>query len=232
MKSYYIYQGDKQHGPYTIHQLSAMQINPAVPVWTEGFTQWIKAREVPELQPIFSLAPPPFNTTSSASNGYVTLHSTTEHVGFIIGKKWKIFLLIAAVALTIFLVARAQQPRSERGSFDAAFSKSPEQLRAELKQYEMMKPTHYLKGKLGHRKNVIGETVLEGTVENRATIANFKDVVLKITWLSKTNSEMSVTRHTIYEYIGADQTVAFKLKTLGPSGYTNMNVEIESATTE
>lgn len=230
MKTYYIYEGDKQHGPYTLHQLIAMQLNPAVPVWTEGFTQWTKAREVPELKPIFSTSSLRLNTHSSASNGNAAPHSTTERVGFIFDKKWRIGLAIAAIALTVFLVARTQQPGSEPANAGAALSKSPEQVRADLKQHEITKPAHYLYGKLKPRKNAIGETILKGTVENMATIASFKDVVLKITWLSATNSELSVTRHTVYETISPAQTVPFELKTIGPSGYVDMIAEIESAT--
>lgn len=49
MRTYYIHQNDQQGGPYSVDQLKEMQINPAVPVWTEGLKDWIKAREIPEL---------------------------------------------------------------------------------------------------------------------------------------------------------------------------------------
>ena len=49
MKTYYIQQDNQPKGPYSIDQLKKMQINPGVPVRAEGFKNWIKAKEIPEL---------------------------------------------------------------------------------------------------------------------------------------------------------------------------------------
>ena len=56
--------------------------------------------------------------------------------------------------------------------------------------------------------------VLEGTISNSATLANFKDVKINITWLSKTNSELESKEYTIYELVSAKGSATFKLKEL------------------
>lgn len=206
-----------------------MQINPAIPVWTEGFKDWIKAREIPELQN--ALFPPQFVPAySGAGNSH--LNSTAEKTGFIIGKNWKIFLGVIVLTIIITLIARSVNSKSYSPTFEETFSsaKTPEQLREELKLKEMQSPGQYIEGKISWRKNFIGETVLAGTFNNTATIANFKDPILLVTWISKTNTEMGTSRHPVYEYIGAGKTVSYKLKVFAPYKYQDVKAVIESAT--
>jgi hypothetical protein len=43
----WVYINGKQRGPYTLDQLTKMDINPDTPVWHEGMTEWLPASEVP-----------------------------------------------------------------------------------------------------------------------------------------------------------------------------------------
>ena len=54
MKQYYIIRNDQQAGPYTLEELAAMEITPDTVVWTEGMTDWAPAREVSELNSLFT----------------------------------------------------------------------------------------------------------------------------------------------------------------------------------
>ena len=88
----------------------------------------------------------------------------------------------------------------------------------------------YVKTKINWRKNLVGETVLEGTLTNTAVSASFKDPVVLITWLSKTNTTLATSRYPFYEYLGAKKTISYKLKVKAPSKYNSVKASVESAT--
>lgn len=55
---------------------------------------------------------------------------------------------------------------------------------------------------------------LESKITNRAKIAYFKDVVIKIIYLSKTNSVIFTENYTLYEYFPAqsEKEINFSIK--------------------
>jgi hypothetical protein len=65
---------------------------------------------------------------------------------------------------------------------------------------------------------------------NIATLADFKDPVITITWLSKTNTPLATTSHPLYEYLGARQTISYKMKLKAPAKYATIKASVESAT--
>jgi hypothetical protein len=91
--------------------------------------------------------------------------------------------------------------------------KTADELRQELKQKEQQEPSKYLKTQAGMRRNLIDETVVEGTISNSSTSATFKDPVLEIVFLSKTNTQLSVQRKQVFELLSPGNSVKFKIKT-------------------
>lgn len=64
---YYIHENGQQLGPFTTEELKARGITDETPIWREGMAQWKKAKDVPELTPLFTMpSPPPYsdNTTN------------------------------------------------------------------------------------------------------------------------------------------------------------------------
>jgi hypothetical protein len=45
----WVYINGEQRGPFTLDQLTNMDINPDTPVWHEGMTEWLPASEVPQV---------------------------------------------------------------------------------------------------------------------------------------------------------------------------------------
>lgn len=110
-------------------------------------------------------------------------------------------------------------------------AKSPEELRQELLLNESQNPITYLKVEDGKwRENLFGRTILEGNIANSATIANFKDIVIEVNWLTKTQTILKTEYYTIYEYVGAGKNKQFKIKVDGPSETGNVKMTISSAT--
>jgi len=220
-----------QQGPFSLDQLKEMKISPSVPVWTEGLKEWIKAREISELQQALFSSPPQY-APSYAEPGNQYFQTASEKTGFFLGKNWKPILAVLVLIITVIFIFKRQTSDGYSLAFETAnqSAKTPEQLREELKQKEMMNPANYIIPTKKRRKNLIGETIFEGTLSNTASVANFKDVILKVTWLTKTNTSLGVSRYIVYEYIGAGKSAQYLIRTVGPSEYTNTQVAIESAT--
>ena len=54
---FFIIKNDEQQGPFTLEQLSGMNIMPDTPVWSEGMPDWTTADKVEELKALVSYAP-------------------------------------------------------------------------------------------------------------------------------------------------------------------------------
>jgi hypothetical protein len=54
---FFIIKNDEQQGPFTLEQLSGMNIMPDTPVWAEGMPDWTTADKVEALQPLVAYAP-------------------------------------------------------------------------------------------------------------------------------------------------------------------------------
>lgn len=104
------------------------------------------------------------------------------------------------------------------------------ELRAELLAQEQSDPTTYLVVAGTHRRNFIGQLVLEGYVGSLATLATFKDPVLSVTWYSKTGTEVGTKEDPIYELLPAKGKAHFKLKTDAPDYVATVALGISGAT--
>jgi hypothetical protein len=158
--------------------------------------------------------------------------STTEKTD-VTGKKWKTFLAVLALIGAAYLIIKLQQSESDKPVINQTITtpaKTPVKLKEEIRKKEPVKPISYLKVKMKWHKNLIGETVLEGTLQNTAPATNFKDPVLLVTWISKTNTTMETDRYPLYKYLGAGNTIPYKLKVKAPSKIGDVKVSVESAT--
>jgi hypothetical protein len=63
MKKYYLHNGTESSGPFAIEELKAKNITTKTPVWYEGMEKWKTAGELPELNALFVVIPPPFEPT-------------------------------------------------------------------------------------------------------------------------------------------------------------------------
>lgn len=72
--------------------------------------------------------------------------------------------------------------------------------------------------------------MIEGDVFNQATLANFKDPVLSVTWYSKTNTEPDTKSYPVYELVQAQHSRHFKLKTEAPGYVATVALGISDAT--
>jgi GYF domain 2 len=66
MKKYYLHINNETFGPFDLEELKARNVTEKTPVWFVGMEHWKTAVEIPELNSLFTVIPPPisyFSTT-------------------------------------------------------------------------------------------------------------------------------------------------------------------------
>lgn len=105
MNSYFIHNGTESSGPYSMLELKAKAILKTTPVWCEGMQDWKYAADVPELQSLFVVVPPPIHTLQPVFKEEITVQEELEQKDskskFIGIDKTLFFILTALVVLVI-----------------------------------------------------------------------------------------------------------------------------------
>ncbi len=244
MKSYFIRQDNKPQGPYSIDQLKEMKLKPTVLVWVEGLKQWIKALEIPELQQeLFSPAPQFAAHVSPAAVNNGVLRSRKKYFALLKNLKTILAVIALIIATLLLIELKRSKPRSataknESVETSAALNqtslsqatKASSQAKKDDRQLEMGNPAAYIKSEISWRKNLVGNVVLEGTLRSVATLATFKDPVLLVTWLSKSNENLGSKQYTVDKELKAGETITFKIKVSAPSKIGDVRATVVSAT--
>ncbi|MBS9771053.1 MAG: DUF4339 domain-containing protein [Trichodesmium erythraeum GBRTRLIN201] len=66
MKEYYIAKGEEKTGPFSLDEMKIQTFYADTLIWKEGWQDWIKASDVPELQQLINNAPPPIKLKEDA----------------------------------------------------------------------------------------------------------------------------------------------------------------------
>lgn len=106
---------------------------------------------------------------------------------------------------------------------------SYEATKESLLDKEKKHPENFLIVSGHNRHNLIGQTVVKANVSNKATVASFKDVDLKLEFYSKTGTLLETDHETVYEIIAPGQSKSFKTKYFAPKGSDSVALIIVSA---
>jgi hypothetical protein len=168
--------------------------------------------------------------------------SSFNNKGFCISllvNQYSIMTKLLPLFCLIFSIC-ACQSRTANNNFDnnsgastavaAPREKTPEELREELAQKESESPAEYLKfTNKEARENMIGETVMEGRIQNTATIAVFKDIVFEANFLAPSGTSLGKEKFTRYELVGPGYGVTYKFKTFAPKETKTVDMRVVSA---
>lgn len=127
--------------------------------------------------------------------------------------------------LSIFVFASCDSNTNSSSSFEPTH----EYMKISLEQKERLSPTEFLNAKGTYRQNLIDQWVIEGTISNTASLATYKDVVLKIVYYSKTQTEIGSEEKTLFEYFKPNSQQKFKIKSAGFEGTASIGFGIISA---
>jgi hypothetical protein len=120
MNSYYIHNGSESSGPFSMLELKAKAIIKTTPVWCEGMQDWKYAADVPELQSLLKIVPPPINSTRPDSTQQPKVQDKFEQEDSkskIIGIDKTLFFILSALLVLVistFIFTIFQDSRSAK----------------------------------------------------------------------------------------------------------------------
>ncbi len=205
MKKYYLHNGSENIGPFDIEGLKEKKITKDTPVWYEGIDDWTTAGNVDELKSILASVPPPIKkeaATQSFTNTVPVIEQKKTNWYRWVGK-------ILLITLIIFISFSVVVSYLENNSTESDYQQSI----MTIAETEAAYPTNYLDAGGKYRENFIGDKIkIDGIITNNATVTTYKDVVVQITFYSKTNTEIGTESYTIYEFFPPNSKKDFKLK--------------------
>ena len=99
----------------------------------------------------------------------------------------------------------------------------------DLLKKELKNPKNFLRVTSDHKRNILGQTVIKGSITNNAAVATYKDVKIKLTFFSKTNALLDTEEETIFEQLFPGDTKRFKTKYFAPKGTDSVALAVISA---
>lgn|SRR6185312_1371224 len=137
-------------------------------------------------------------------------------------KKYFFLVFIPAIIMCACSASSDTKAKSEKESYELT--------KEDLLKKEQKNPQYFLAVKGNNKKNILGQTVVKGTVSNNATIAVFKDLDIKLSFYSKTKALLETDKETIYETLGPGESKDFKTKYFAPKGTDSVGLEVLGAT--
>lgn len=114
---------------------------------------------------------------------------------------------------------------------DAVKKDKYEEKKENLADMEKKSPVRFLSVSGHDKKNLIGQTVVKGTLKNKATVASYKDVEVELSFFSKTGALLEKDIEIVYETIEPGKEADFKTKYFAPKGTDSVALKVLSAKT-
>ncbi|MEO9021972.1 MAG: hypothetical protein ABI237_15100 [Ginsengibacter sp.] len=136
-------------------------------------------------------------------------------------KKYICVILASSLVLSACSTDTTTRAKTEKESYEAT--------KETLLQKEQKNPQNFLTVSGHNKKNIVGQTVIKGSVFNRASVATFKDVDIKLSFYSKTKALLETDKETVYETIVPGTSKNFKTKYFAPKGTDSVALEVLGA---
>ena len=107
-----------------------------------------------------------------------------------------------------------------------------EETKETLAESEKKSPDRFITVSGHDKRNLIGQTVVKGTLSNNAKVITFKDIELELSFFSKTGALLEKDHETIYESIGPGGSTNFKTKYFAPRGTDSVALKVTGAKSE
>ncbi|HLO70776.1 MAG TPA: hypothetical protein VK167_07905 [Flavipsychrobacter sp.] len=135
--------------------------------------------------------------------------------------KRTLYIALMAVATVACNSANSERP-----------SDKYEEKKKSLEETERENPLQFLRIEGDNHVNLLNQEVVEGEITNKATLASFKDVEVRITFKSSSGGTIEKAIKTVNEVVRPGKTVSFKFKMKKPKGTTSVVVDITGATAD
>ncbi|SFE67508.1 DUF4339 domain-containing protein [Flavobacterium xueshanense] len=219
MKKYYLHNGTENIGPYDLDELKAKAITKNTQVWCDGMEDWKNAGEVEELKSILSVVPPPIAKRPEIKPEPIDSNKKTHWF-------WRMTRVLGILIIVFVAIIAFVDYMNAKNS-----SSSYEESIMTIGEMEVADPSSYLNATGTYKPTFLGDQLkINGIIENKATVTNYKDVVIEVIFYSKTNSEIAREQYTIYDFFAPNTKKEFKLKVKNYSNVETIGWNVFNAT--
>lgn len=100
-----------------------------------------------------------------------------------------------------------------------------------VEEIERSVPIKFLFASGNYSKNFFGNKIkVHGLIKNTATIVTYKDVLVNVTYYSKTNTKLTSNSYTIYDFFPPNSEKKFELKIDNYKDVNTIEWDVISAT--
>lgn len=218
MKKYYIHNGTDQKGPYDSEDLKAEHITENTPVWFEDLDDWTNASEIDELKHLFTTTTPPPYKLDKSTPPIQKVAATPSIPNYQQGKKRNNdVLIVLIIVLLLIIVGGVFFLANKKSTGETTDPVNLEETYTEkvltVKEIENSKPKKFLFASGKYDKNIWGNKLkIHGVIQNKATVATFKNVVVRVIFYNKTKAELGKMDHTVEAIFLPQSETKFELK--------------------
>lgn len=214
MKKYYLHNESEQEGPFYISQLKKKGITRETEVWFRGLSDWTCAGQIDELNVLFTQPQseplpesPPQSQPIKPKDTEQTNQTNTEPKNSSIRKILLKFGLITFVILGVFALFNMFITSNSKSNPSNVHEKT-----MTIEETEIANPKQFLSVEGRYSGNIWGTKFkVKGEITNKASIADYKDIVIRIKYYSKTKSVIGSEDYTIYDVFPPNKVSSFKL---------------------
>jgi hypothetical protein len=100
-----------------------------------------------------------------------------------------------------------------------------------VEEIERAQPTNFLNASGTFNPTLFGNNLkVHGVIKNKATVATYKDAVVKITYYSKTKTSLGSNNYTIYDFFPPNTEKTFELKIDNYQNVSTIGLDVIKAT--
>jgi hypothetical protein len=133
----------------------------------------------------------------------------------------KYFSLIILMAILLFACNESDSSKAKKESYELT--------KKELLSKEQKDPTAFITISGYNKKNIVGQTVVRGTLTNKASVAVFKDIDIRLSFFSKTKALLETDKETIFDILEPGESKDFKTKYFAPKGTDSVGLQVLAA---
>ena len=129
----------------------------------------------------------------------------------------------------LFIILVTFSACSSKATKEAKEKDSYEKAKESLEEREKKNPMAFITVSSKDKHNLIGQTVIKGTINNNAKVCVYKDVQIELSFFSKTGVLLEKDNETIFELVEPGKSAEFKTKYFAPKGTDSVGIKVMSA---
>lgn len=227
--TFYLHNGKEKTGPFTIDELKKMPLTKETFVWSEGFADWKKITDVPELKDIlgFPQTPPPFKK----SNKLNTFFTVVKWLFLItIGTFFVFYLIKLGVEVANKISSKKNeltynQPTQYPETIPVLTEWQKEEL---IQDDECVNPEKYITINFSYRDAIFGGNIkLSGTLTNHASLTSYDKIELEIEYLNAEKLTNGTDIYIVNGDLDKHKSLSFSSKFNSPSNTSSIRIRIK-----